>query len=187
MVAFHNIWPWSKECQNTLKKKKINKFILGGKKSSINKDHLNAPIEKGGISFLDIQAHNEAINLMWLKMYLLENRPTWALITDILIGNCISKSKKVNKSLTTNTFIQSWDPTINGKYNLPTDLQRMISVAKKYKVSLNALAIPEKVQRALPAWYHIASNNLLRGFTQKKQQNAYERNAKPNQLVTWSS
>ena len=44
-------------------KKNVNKFIWAGKKGSINKEYLNAPIEKGGITLLDIQAQNKAIDL----------------------------------------------------------------------------------------------------------------------------
>ena len=70
----------------------INKFIWAGKKGSISKDYLNPPIEKGGISLLDIQAQNGAIDLMWLKVYLSNNRPTWALIANVLIRDCIAKA-----------------------------------------------------------------------------------------------
>ena len=56
-------------------------------------------------------------------------------------------------------------PATNGKYDLPTNLGRMISIAKKYNISLDILVIPEDVKKKnLPAWYHIASNNLPRGF-----------------------
>ena len=50
-----------------LLQKKINKFIWGGKKGTINKTHLNIPIEKGGISLLNIQARNEVIDIIGLK------------------------------------------------------------------------------------------------------------------------
>ena len=103
-------------------KKNVNKFIWAGKKGSINKEYLNAPIEKGGITLLDIQAQNKAIDLMWLKVYLLNNRPTWALIANVLIGECVAKCKNINKSLTANTFIQSWNPAMNRKHDLPMDL-----------------------------------------------------------------
>ena len=52
-----------------LLQKKINQFVWGGKKGTINKNHLSAQLEKGGLNLLDIQAHNEAIDLMWLKTY----------------------------------------------------------------------------------------------------------------------
>ena len=44
--------------------KMISEFIWDGKKGTINKTHLNAPFKKGGIHLLNIQAQNEAIEIM---------------------------------------------------------------------------------------------------------------------------
>lgn len=148
--------------------KKINNFVWNEKRGAVNKDHLNAPLEKGGIHLLDIKARNEAIDLMWLKSYLAEERLTWALVADILIENCIAKSNNIDTDLAVNTFIQSWQPALNGKYDLPPDLRRMISTAKKYNVDLDALAIPESAKRQMPAWYHIGSDKLPRGFNSRR-------------------
>lgn len=38
-------------------------------------------------------------------------------------------------------------PATNGKYDLPTNLRRMISIAKKYNISLDILVIPEDVKK----------------------------------------
>ena len=103
-----------------------------------------------------------------------EDRLTWSLIADILIENCIAKSKNIRKELTVNTFIQSWHQSTNGKYDLPTNLKRMISVAKKYNVRLDVLVISEKIKRDLPAWYHVASNRLPRGFIRRKATNCLQ-------------
>ena len=104
-------------------------------------------MEKGGISLLNIQVHNEAIDFMWLKMFLSNDRPAWAFIANILIENCIAKSNNINKTLTSNMFTQSWPPATNGKYDLPTNLRRMISIAKKYNISLDILVIPKDVKK----------------------------------------
>ena len=48
------------------------------------------------------------------------------------------------------------------------DLRRMISVVNKYNVCLDTLAIPESAKRNLPAWYHIGSEKLPRGFNVRK-------------------
>jgi hypothetical protein len=47
-------------------------------------DGLQHPRNEGGLNLLDIRAHNEAIELMWLKSYLdfSEMRPEWAIVTD---------------------------------------------------------------------------------------------------------
>ena len=73
-----------------------------------------------------------------------KDRQTWSLIADILIENCIAKSNNIKKELTINTFIQSWHLSTNGKYDLPANLKRMISVAKKYNVRLDVFVISEK-------------------------------------------
>ena len=92
----------------------------------MNKTHLNAPFEKGGIHILDIQAHNEAIEIIWLKKYL-ENRLLWANIADMLIENSIADSSKIDDNLAVNMFFQ-WKPCLTHKSRLPPDLKRMITV-----------------------------------------------------------
>ena len=64
--------------------KMISEFIWDRKKGAINKTHLITPLEKGGIHLLNIQAQNEAINIMWMKKYLdtSNNRPLWANIAN---------------------------------------------------------------------------------------------------------
>jgi hypothetical protein len=47
--------------------KMINTFIWDGKKASINLNTLNTPAVEVSIRLLNIQARNEAIQIMWLK------------------------------------------------------------------------------------------------------------------------
>jgi hypothetical protein len=53
----------------------------------IASDTLSSPISKGGLNLLDIEARNEAIDIIWLKKYLNFSAtcPTWAVVTDIII------------------------------------------------------------------------------------------------------
>lgn len=44
--------------------KMISELVWDGKKGVVNKTHLNAPFKMGGIHLLDIQAHNEAIEII---------------------------------------------------------------------------------------------------------------------------
>src|SRR5882762_6250002 len=66
--------------------KMINSLVWDTKKVSINLNVMNVPAEEGRIGLLDIQAWNEAIQIMWLKKYtpLGPSRPTWASIVDVL-------------------------------------------------------------------------------------------------------
>ena len=57
-----------KEVESRIQKM-INTLVWDGKKASINLNLLSAPEGEGGISLLDMQAWNEAIQVMWLKKY----------------------------------------------------------------------------------------------------------------------
>ena len=150
--------------------KMISEFIWDGKKGAVNKTHLIAPLEKGGIHLLDIQARNKAIEIMWLKKYLdtSNNRPLWANIADMLIENSIADSNKIDDKLAVNMFLQDWRPCLTHRSKLPPDLKRMVSMAKLYGVGLEVLALPEKVKRNLPIWYHLCSDKLPNGLTRRK-------------------
>ena len=78
-------------------------------------------------------------------------RPTWALVADVLIEENIAKSRNIDKEVTMNTYLQSWSPKTNTTSTLPLDLKRMLSTGKKYNLRLDALRIPENVKKRLPA------------------------------------
>ena len=107
---------------------------------------------------------------MWLRKYLdtSNNRPLWANIANVLIENSIADSNKIDDKLAVNMFLQDWKPCLIHRSKLPPDLKRMVSVAKLYGVSLEALALPEKVKRNLPIWYHLCSDKLPNGLTRRK-------------------
>lgn len=50
--------------------KKISKFVWNDKHPAVNRTDLSTPMEEGGLHLLNIQARNEAIDLMWVKKYL---------------------------------------------------------------------------------------------------------------------
>src|SRR5712671_6528290 len=117
---------------------------------------LHCPVEEGGLALLDLTARNEAIEIMWLKTYLnpSENRPTWARITDILID--AAAPKETFHKARTNTFMQTWKPhtrgiraVINNK-----DIIRMLKIARKYRLTFNAIRLSPHPKKQLPAWYH---------------------------------
>ncbi|KAJ7664613.1 hypothetical protein DFH06DRAFT_986174, partial [Mycena polygramma] len=65
-------------------------FIWGGAKSSpVQRDILLAPIEEGGKNMFDLQARNDAIQIMTFKSFLesdLEKRASWAFFADKLLA-----------------------------------------------------------------------------------------------------
>jgi len=142
--------------------------LINGKKAPVNLGIMNAPDGEGGISLLDMQARNEAIQIMWLKKYttLDLSRPMWALVADVLIEESIAPSNHVDKETTINTYLQSWSPMINSRSKLPPDIKKMLTVGKKYNLNLEALRIPEGVKKELPAWYHIGVESNPAGFNQ---------------------
>jgi hypothetical protein len=76
---------------------------------------LYRPIEDSGLNLLDINARNEAIEIIWLKTYLQPPpwRPTWAKLADIIID--AAAPKHTNPKARTNTFLQTWNPTTKGE------------------------------------------------------------------------
>ena len=122
-------------------------------------DALQHPIEEGGLNLLNLEARNEAIELMWLKAYLnfSPTRPTWAKVTDLVIAtaaptNTMHQTRK-------NSFLQAWKMATRGKKAafLSNDIMRMMKAAKKYHVNLAAIRLTPALRTQLPAWYHVAS------------------------------
>jgi hypothetical protein len=69
-------------------KRIISNFIWKDDSSSrITSKMLKRPITKGGLNLLDIEAQNNAIDIIWLKTYLnfSPKRPEWATVTDLII------------------------------------------------------------------------------------------------------
>lgn len=89
-----------------------------------------------------------------MKCYLSfdEKRPTWAYITDILLGeNAIKRLHDLDPKALTNTFLQDWDVQTNKHTRLPKSLTRMIKIARKHKVQTDAMKIDDAMKRSLPA------------------------------------
>lgn len=77
-------------------------------------DVLQRPIEEGGLNLLDIQARNEAIEIIWLKTYLdfSPKKPTWAKITDLML-NTTAPTTTI-KEARDNPFLQRWNIPTRG-------------------------------------------------------------------------
>ncbi|EJF60677.1 hypothetical protein DICSQDRAFT_147680 [Dichomitus squalens LYAD-421 SS1] len=67
----------------------IRDYLWDGKAvPPIAKEYPRLPIDDGGLNIIDISARNEAIDVMWLKMYLnfASDRPQWAYIADDILA-----------------------------------------------------------------------------------------------------
>ncbi len=85
-------------------------------------DFLCLPLNKGGLNLLDIEARNEAIEIMWLKSYLdlSPARPMWATITDLIINKAAPPG--ISHLARVNAFLQSWNaPNRGSRLNLLND------------------------------------------------------------------
>ena len=122
-------------------------------------DTLQRPRDEGGLNLLDIQARNEAIELMWLRSYLnfSESRPPWAIVTDIIIDAAAPPNTCHTARI--NSFLQTWEPPTRGKRaeSLNNDIIRMIKAARNNNTNLAAIRLSPQLRAQLPAWYHLAS------------------------------
>jgi len=119
-------------------------------------ENLYCPMDKGGLNLLNIKARNEAIELTWLRLYLdlTPKRPTWAIITDILISAAAPLGTSAIARM--NMFIQKWKPFTRGPQAmiLGDETLRMLKIAKKYNTNLGAIRLSTSVKAKLPSWYH---------------------------------
>jgi hypothetical protein len=83
----------------------------------VSKERLYALRDKGGLNLLDLEAQDEAIQLMWLKSYLAgENEhPALALLVDDILrhqyqAEDTKPTKYLEKEFQRNIFLQLWIP-----------------------------------------------------------------------------
>ncbi len=96
-------------------KNMIRKFMWENDSSPrIAYDFLCSPMNEGGLNLLNIQARNEAIEIIWLKSYLdfSPSRPTWAAVTDLIIDKAAPPG--TSQPARMNAFLQSWDILSHG-------------------------------------------------------------------------
>ena len=119
----------------------------------IANETLRNPLMEGGLDLLNLEVRNEAIDIMWLKMYLnfLPKCPEWAIVTDLIIE--ATAPDGLNKRAIINPFLQRWAAPTRGTNALKTndDIQRMIKTAKKFKTNLAAIRITPQLSAQLPA------------------------------------
>lgn len=142
----------------------ITTFLWNGGKPRVNLNTLQAGKETGGMAILDVEARNEAIDLMWLKGFLKlsEHRPKWAYVADVLLAqNTLAKHKTMPESAKINIFLQEWDVKTDRRGGLPECLKRMMRVAKKHNARFEAIKLSAELKKKLPMWYHIGGSKRL--------------------------
>ncbi|OJT03797.1 Transposon TX1 uncharacterized 149 kDa protein, partial [Trametes pubescens] len=120
----------------------------------VSMDRLCMPYEAGGLNLLDLEARNEAIDVMWLRAYLNmgAKRQLWALVADDLFATAVPKNVfPRERELRENVFTQSWEPKLS---ELPQELRALVKVAKKYGLQQEGLAFSKQILRQMPIWAH---------------------------------
>ncbi|KDQ32355.1 hypothetical protein PLEOSDRAFT_1034309 [Pleurotus ostreatus PC15] len=145
--------------------KTIRNFVWGDKKTPVKEEVLHAPRRMGGKELLDIKARNEAIEMMKLKTYLHlgRNRPMWAFFADGILAEKVPKSSdKIPRELRINCFLQNWETSRgNGENKNPTELLKMLKVAKKYGTRIEAQNISKKIAEEMPIWFHAGATSRM--------------------------
>ncbi|KAH6902972.1 hypothetical protein BKA70DRAFT_1024567, partial [Coprinopsis sp. MPI-PUGE-AT-0042] len=123
------------------------------KQNTIGIKQLRRPVDEGGLGLLDIEARNDAIELMRLKQYLRPDglRPIWAYLADLILADCAVE--KYKKAVGTNQFVQSWSSNIRSKA-MPTSLSRMIRAARRHKVQFAPEMMNLELKQNVDYWYH---------------------------------
>ncbi|KAF9018688.1 hypothetical protein BDZ89DRAFT_910079, partial [Hymenopellis radicata] len=97
---------------------------------------------------------------MWVKSLLSEERPTWVYFAnDILARATLSAERNVPLEVKLNIFLQSFNTKIQ---DLPTDLVKILEVAKETGVRPEGLAFSREAIRQRPIWYHGEADPRIR-------------------------
>ncbi len=135
----------------------------GDRHPRIERETLYKPIDEGGLNLLDVEARNEAVDLIWLREYLnlTPIRPLWAFVADVLIARAAQgASRVVEANAKENVFLQSWRASTRQGSHLPEDLKRMLNKACKYGVTVDSPNPSWKIKQAMPVWYHIGKADM---------------------------
>ncbi|KAG6331164.1 hypothetical protein ID866_7924 [Astraeus odoratus] len=152
-----------KDIETTLTKHAKNFAWDGEGKSTGSHNLLCAPINNGGNNMLNLQLRNEAIELMWPKKLLLSHGqcPTSAYFAHAILSHFANKTPTTYTKIRINTFLQSWDTQIS---KLPSHLKRMMKVAKKHHLTLDALAFHPNLLHKMPIWFHRGAETTFRNW-----------------------
>ncbi|KAF9027909.1 hypothetical protein BDZ89DRAFT_951804, partial [Hymenopellis radicata] len=132
----------------------IHKFFWEHKTARVNKQTLKLPTDEGGQNLVDIKLRNDAIHIVHLASFLGLNgaTPRWALVMqDAMRCKVLSTYKALNPEILVNTFLQTWDAN---KTDLPSDMKRILRVARDNNVLLDAISISPEVRGEMPVWLH---------------------------------
>ncbi|KAJ7037136.1 hypothetical protein C8F04DRAFT_953119, partial [Mycena alexandri] len=153
--------------------RRVQEFLWAEKvRVSVNKETVYAPADIGGKDLLDIVARNEAIAVMWLKTYLSfgPDRPLWCFVADeILAKKAVLTDFNVDEAMRVNAYLQSWTPYQSSWDLRSKDIAGMMSVGRKYGVTMDAIAVSRENQGNMVIWYHRFSNGTKTLFNSARE------------------
>ncbi len=124
-------------------------------------NYLHYQPEEGGLGLLDLEARNEAIEIIWLKSYLnlTTARPKWAVISDIIIDTTAPQGPNAQARI--NTFLQTWDAPTRGPHVLKLNdgLKRMLNTVRTYNANLTVIKLSPELKQSLPAWFQTGAEH----------------------------
>lgn len=85
-----------------------------------------------------------------------DDRPRWAVMADSVINMKIASTRGIEENTLTNLLLQNVAvDTRATEGGLPTSIQKMLQVAKKYSVTFHPIILENELKRQMPAWFHI--------------------------------
>jgi exonuclease III len=116
-----------------------------------------SPRRVGGLNMPDIRSRLEAIELKWVKQWLLPegSRPQWAYIMDEIIFQNVAKSPTLVDDLSKqNWLLQTWHESMAGNSKISPMIRNMLKVARDHNITLSAPKIGANVKKQVPIWYN---------------------------------
>ena len=124
---------------------------------TIGMARLYSPIDKGGLSLLDICARNKAIDIVRLRTYLdlSPARPKWAHLTDAIINTLHPGIPPKPPAFP----LTSWAPPSRGPHasSLPYCVLSIIKTAKAARLTFAPLRLSKQLKTQMPAWFHLGA------------------------------
>jgi hypothetical protein len=134
--------------------KSQKEFMNNGKSSMISREQLMAPKEMGGLGMLDLEARNEAIQLVKagsLAETDPQKRAFWASLARHHLGKRVVKQPVVADDAKTEILVQKYKVS---RRAYPNQHKDMLKCLENRGLTFKANLPSEELQRKMPLWHH---------------------------------
>jgi ribonuclease HI/exonuclease III len=142
--------------------KQMKDFVWNGKeKGLMTWNEIISNREEGGLGIPDLRTRIEAIQVMWVKKWLVqeEKRPAWAYIIDEILRKNIAKTPMIDQESRENWIMQTWHESMAKDSKISPMIREMLKIARKYNVRVEPQKLAIKVKEEMPIWHHIGVTN----------------------------